>query len=382
MGGTYICAFTSAIGFKIMRNRSDRRTYARLDEINSAALHWRDELLEAAKQPDTAASVQLQNLRMKQIDEVMTTSLRQLREICRPDNDEAAEEDEWGAGYFTELDLIWKKISLNLWSPSADKPAAAIAIMQSCAAELDRMVYICMDMRLTPVMNGVLENVAIGQPLDIEFKWGKEFPLDPAMRKNLIFGVAQEGGVLNSAVVDAANGIVYRIPPKSEWWKGYVQPVILIVLFGLACAGLPYVKKWIPTWPIEVGTQQDILVGYIMWIVGAVMHVFIAALRQSRDATTPAFAAMNNWAIWINAKKSVILTSIAWIGIGYMIMVFLNLGLKLDWKAMLFAGYSADSFTELFIQRFESAASMANKALKGQLNPEANSPKGKGSAAS
>jgi hypothetical protein len=357
------------------RNPLDRWVFARIDEIHAAALRWRDELTAAAESLDTAQSVAAQLVRMPQIEATMTSVFAKLRELESPPSKLAEAdinqviEDEWLAGERTDLELIWQRIK-NDWPPDAKRPAQAIATMKQCANYLDEIVFHCMQMTMTPNINDLLENVEVWHELDVEFAFGPDLPTSPDMRKRLILELAQEREVLNSALVDPVRGVIYRLPPKEERWKRtFSAPILVLALFVLVAA-LPLLREFYPTWPLSA--EQHLVWNYALWIGGAFLHVLIQALRQMRAPDVPPFAVVDNWALWMNVKQRSICLGILWITLGFFLLI--SLSHNLDWKTMLFAGYSSDSLTDLFVQRFELVADTAKKSIVASITPKSETP--------
>jgi hypothetical protein len=353
----------------------DSWVFARFDEIHAAASRWRDELFAAAESLDTAQSVAAQLVRLPQIEATLTSVFAKLRTLqtslpLTPADEQKVTEDYWLAGGLTDLELIWQRI-VNEWPPDPTKPAQAIAKMKECANHLDEMAFICKGRTLTPNINDILKNVEVGYELNLEFVFGAEFPRNPDLRKRLILGLAQERGVLKSALVDLVRGVIYRLPDKGRW-RRYLPAPVLVLFFFAVLAALPYGQRLYSTWPFGPEQRYQLITNYMLWIAGAFAHVLIQTLRQSRAPTVPAFAVMDHWALWINIKQRSICVGILWISIGF---VFLScLSHDLDWKTMLFAGYSADSLTDLFVQRFELAADTAQKTLIASITPDSKSP--------
>jgi len=353
----------------------DRWVFARLDEIHSAALRWRDELSAAAKDSNIAQSVTTQNSRMPQVKTIIERAIHDIRtmRLSTPpanaaaravEEEEYVKEDEWIAGSATDIELIWEKIK-SAWRLDAAKPIEAIATMNTCAQYLDELVFICMQRRLAPQINDFLSNVETGHELDLGFVFGHDFPNDAEKRKRLILEVAQERGVLNSALVDASQGVVYRVAPDGQGWKSYLPTAVLLLAVLIILGLLPLVKYMYSDWPFDSGKRTLLIFGYLLWMVGTFLHGLIEALRQIRSSTVPAFAAIDNWPVWFQIKQKAIFMGTLWVSLGFLLLVFLWKDLNLsEWRTLLLAGYSSDSLTELFVQRFERAASKVKDKIE------------------
>ena len=351
------------------RTNLDRWVFARIDEIHAAALRWRDELVVAAEKPDTAEAVATQLVRMPQIKARLTAALEQLQKLRAAAplelKDDAAdnmqaEEDEWIAGSVIDLQLIWEKIT-NAWPPNPKKPAEAVAKMKQCADYLDEIVFICKQRTLTPDIRDMLQNVEVGCELDLEFVFGADLPKNPEKRKLLILELAQEREVLGSALVDSERGVIYRLPPEGKRWKSYWFPPLLVLAIAAIIAVLPLGHRFFDAWPFVPEQRNTLICNYVLWILGAFAHVLIQVLRQQRTPTMPAFAVSDNWLAWLTVKQRSIRAGILWISLGF---ILLSVAWhNPDWKTMLLAGYSSDSLTDLFVQRFETASDTVKKSV-------------------
>lgn len=304
---------------------------------------------------------------MPQISEVITKNLGEMRSLFQKDDEGSVKEHEWGATILTDLDLIWKQVG-NTWPPDRTKPEQGLRILSGCADLLDEMIYICTSTLLTPEINDVLSNLEVGQPLDVNFKFGDTFPRNAERQHRLLLEVAQERAVIANGIVDYDHGVIYRVDPPSKRWKSYFKPPVLLLALFVFIALLPWVGRFVDSWPLKPEMRMPLITGYAMWTIGAFLHVLIGALRQQRSPTAPAFAVMDNWLLWVHIKQRAILYGIIWISLGYILLIFLMR--NLDWKAALFAGYSADSLTELFVERFEGLSSVAVKAIVENAAPK------------
>jgi hypothetical protein len=351
------------------RTLQDRRIFAWLGEIQAAASRWQGELAEASKSApsDAVAAIDEQILRMPQIDAVIKGNLGNIRSSFQKDDEESVKEHEWGASILINLDLIWKDIG-NTWPPDRTKPEQGLRILSGCADPLDEMIYICTSTLLTPEINDVLSNLDVGQPLDVNFKFGDTFPRNAERQHRLLLEVAQERAVIANGIVDYDHGVIYRVDPPSKRWKSYFKPPVLLLALFVFIALLPWVGGFVDSWPLKPEMRMPLIAGYAMWTIGAFLHVLIGALRQQRSPTAPAFAVMDNWPLWVHIKERAILYGIVWITLGYIILIFLKQ--DLDFRVALLAGYSADSLTELFVERFEGLSSVAVKAITEQTAPK------------
>ena len=65
--------------------------------------------------------------------------------------------------------------------------------------------------------------------------------------------------------------------------------------------------------------------------------------------------------LWLHVHESQTRNAIFYVWLGYILLAF---GApKLDWSSAFFAGYSIDSVTELFLERFQSVVKTKTQAL-------------------
>ncbi len=111
---------------------------------------------------------------------------------------------------------------------------------------------------------------------------------------------------------------------------------------------------------------KRLYITYIFIFIGSGADVAIDALKVARAQTRPSFQALNDWILWLHVHFTSILSSLAWILLGY---ILLSLGMpSLEWKSAFFAGYSIDSVTALFLARFETTVKAKTRELTGESN--------------
>jgi hypothetical protein len=125
--------------------------------------------------------------------------------------DSDAEEYEWCADSVATMLLTWQEIKAA-WPPEKGTESAEPTLNRIVKA-LDRIVYECASLTFSPRVNDVLENLRVGQPLDLEFEFGSKLPKDPDLRKRVVMEQAQECGVINCGIVDVEHGQIYKTAP-------------------------------------------------------------------------------------------------------------------------------------------------------------------------
>ncbi len=215
-------------------------------------------------------------------------------------------------------------------------------------------------------MNDTLKNLRVGQPLDWDFAFGGELPRDVEMRKRLLLELAQEGGVLGSAVVDVEQGLIYKVAEsRAKQRHSAYKLVAFVVLCG---AIVPLVLSWIRTLtnqsPFAWADLPRLYMTYVMVYLGAGAHVAIDALKVAKAQTRPSFHAMNDWVLWLHVRYISILWGLAWVLLGFILLTIAMP--KLELLSAFFAGYSIDSITGLFLARFETTVKTKTQELLGE----------------
>ncbi|MGA2571469.1 MAG: hypothetical protein ABSF23_13200 [Terracidiphilus sp.] len=351
------------------RTDNDRWTFGHLRSIGSACQHLQERIEDALQdlRPMPAAQrsayiARILNMSLlNSVEPTIATELKAIDTLFSVD----VTEFEWAAAEVTSIRLRWEQI----------KASFALAVAASNAQEeafkdivnyLDNIVYYCISLTLSPWINDVLKNLRVGQPLDVEFEFGKQFPKNPTLRKELILEIAQESSVIEGGVVDLEHGVIYKASPTrmgqllSAW-----RILGFLILGGLLTCGLAFARKLIPDWPFAASDLHVLLVNYLLILLGSGAHLAVAALQTSRKQTRPSFQALNDWVLWIHVREAQIFKGIAFIWLGFLLLSFSIH--NLSWIAAFFGGYSIDSVTELFLGRFETTVAAKTKLLTKAL---------------
>ncbi len=347
------------------RSLNDQQLFGRLRNIRAACQHIQEQIafalqqsasLTASQRKDAIKAV-LSDAMIRRVGESIAEQFTVIEKIFADDPSEL----DWGADVVTTIELVWAQVkdSLTVAISAADNAEQHFKPVQS---DLDRIVFYCESLTISPRINDFLANLRVGQPLDIDFAFKDEFPQDAQLRKRLVDDLAQQGFVLRGGVVDADQGIIYRTAltrrgqRRSLWW------LILAVLAGFA---LPFVLAFggykLSGWPFKPEELNGLLSSYIFILLGTGAHYAIAALKAAKAQTRPSFLALHDWVLWVHVRQWPILVGLAYIWTGYLLLSFGIHGMS--WSSAFFAGYSIDSVTELFLGRFETTVSAETKLL-------------------
>lgn len=281
---------------------------------------------------------------------------------------EDASERDWCSDSIATIRLNWLQV-VDLWPTATvvdyDEQRLKLNHVGNC---LDQIIFQCASLTISPRVNDILANLRVGQPLDWDFAFGSELPIDRDLRTRLLQELAQEGAVLEAGVVDVEQGLIYKVA-KSRKVQALSAVVLAVVLVGCAIF-LPLGLSWIGTltdqWPLGPADLSRLYASYILILIGSGVHVLIDALKAARAQTKPSFQALNDWVLWIHVRLTSILWGLAWVNLGYVLIMF---GIpELQWQAAFFAGYSIDSVTTLFLGRFEATVKTKTQEITSQSN--------------
>jgi hypothetical protein len=347
------------------RTDNDRRMFGFLREIRAACQYLQDRIGETLTQAagmDAAARAayvagKLPRAVLDRVDQTVSPQLAAIQQLFTTD----AAEFEWCADDVTRISLIWADAK-DLW-PAADATFERMdQSLKDLSGKLDQIVFQCASLTFSPRVNDIMCNLRTGQPLDVEFEFGKEFPKDPELRKRLIQELAQESTVIECGVVDVDEGVIYKAAPTrrqqmaSTWRLAGMLLLGFLIPLALASAG-----RILDGWPLKITDLERLIVDYVLILVGSGAHLAVEALKSAKAQTRPSFQALNDWVLWVHVKSSQIRKGILYVWLGYILLAF---GVpKLDWSSAFFAGYSIDSVTELFLERFQALAKTKASAL-------------------
>jgi hypothetical protein len=347
------------------RTENDRWMFGHLRSISSACQNFQgciaSALQESASMPTAlrTASIAgvLNSALLDAIESRIASELKAIEKLFVID----VLEFEWASAEVTSIELNWTHAKASFASAAAatDNQEQKFKDIEN---DLDRIVYSCMSLTLSPGINDVMKNLRVGQPLDVEFEFGEEFPKSAELRKRLLLKIAQEAVVIDGGVVDAEQGVIYKASPSrsgqlaSSWRLTAVLLLGFLLPFALAFGG-----KVLPDWPFASKDLHSLLANFALILLGSGAHLAIAALNAGRAQSHPSFQALNDWVLWVHVREAQIFKGILSIWAGFALLSFGIHGLS--WSSAFFAGYSIDSVTEVFLGRFENTVVAKTRLL-------------------
>jgi hypothetical protein len=360
----------AALGVRAGRTENDRRMFGFLIEIRAACQYlqrFMADTLKRASAMDAASAAAyvsrtLSVAMLNRVDKTVTPQLEAIQQLFIAD----VKEFEWCADYVVLVTLAWSQVK-DLW-PAADTMSDETERrVKQIDEELDQIIFRCVSLSLSPRVNDVLENLRTGQPLDVEFKFGAEFPKDPELRKRLILELAQESAVLECGIVDVDQGVVYKSAATRREQTASVRHLVYFLLLGFVIPILLSLgSNVLAEWPLRFTDLERLLADYVLILVGSGAHLAVEALKTAKRRIRPRFQAVHDWVLWLHVRESEIRNGIIYIWVGYLLLAF---GLpKLEWSSAFFAGYSIDSVTELFLERFQAVVKTKTQVLAALPN--------------
>jgi hypothetical protein len=350
------------------RTQHDCLSFGLLREIRAAAQHLQkvfEETMDLASKLDASGRKALiaRKLGTEMLARINFPISRNLARFEALFSEDYVQFD-WGSDDIEVIRLNWQQV-LDSWPDATltyDEQRQLVNEAQGC---LDRIIYKCASLTVSPRMNDTLKNLRVGQPLDWDFAFGSELPRDLELRKRLLLELAQEGGVLGSAVVDVEQGVIYKVADSRG--KQRLSAYKLFAFVVLCGAIVPLILVWTRTLtnqlPFSWAELPRLYMTYVAVFLGAGAHFAIDALKASRAKTRPNFQALNDWILWLHVRYISILWGLGWVLLGYILLTVAMP--KLELLSAFFAGYSIDSITELFLARFETIVKTKTQELTG-----------------
>ncbi len=342
------------------RKPEDRHIFGSLRATRAAAQYLEDLL---AKPPSCnhpavpgtdplAASADLD-----EVDNIIGSNLAEIQQLLHRSDTEL----DWCSDSVATITLLWHRILRLCRHVSAD-PVERAANLAEVATGLDQIVYQCASLTLTPRVNDVMANLRVGQPLGLEFQFGDELPRSPQLRKRVLDELAQQAAAIEGGLVDIDHGIVYRAA-RSRAAQAFssVQLAVVLLLGALIPVVLAHAGRFVQHWRFSPTELQRLLADYVFILLGSGAHIAISLLKAVKNETRPNFKTIDDWLLWLHVREAQVLQGFASVWIGYLLLVFTIP--DLEWSTAFFAGYSIDSVTELFLERFETLAQTRQKSL-------------------
>ena len=262
------------------------------------------------------------------------------------------------------LEASWEEALTN-WPFGRDLEeyiAQSAQRLPKLVASLDSMIYDCGLITLPNRLTDHLALLPIGASLSFREGYADELPAEEDQKRFLRYLDLYPGFV--EGLVDVEHGCIYRAAPqgprrqKSLYWTVGIA-LIGFVLIALGC-GAGYFLA-LKGWRFTPARFQELMVGYLFLLLGALAHIVVNLLKQDRTSAAPT-RGLSDWLLRIHVKEASFMLSAGSLAVAPIAMAFFFD--SVEWSTAFFVGYSYDSFLDLFLQRFEGVVSAATKTIK------------------
>ena len=268
----------------------------------------------------------------------------------------------WG-DVVSRIQLAWENAAAD-WAQVGEEQVKDRARRLARIVEaLESIIYDCGLATIPARITSHLRLLPIGGALQFRDAYADELPTAELRHRFLRYLANYPGYVYGLIDVDGER--ILRASPKA-WRRGLTLPLTAALALGgfllvyLACY-LGDVAH-LPDWPFDGKRLGEHLTGYAYLLLGALAHVVINLLKQDRAASRSS-EALSDWILRIHVRETSYYISAVSLWLGSFAMAFLFKG-HIDWKTAFFVGYSYDSFIDLFLQRFETAAATSQAAIQ------------------
>jgi hypothetical protein len=252
------------------------------------------------------------------------------------------------------------------WPAVGQTPDDIIVAYRKMIDWLDQVIYLCESNAMSPRINDILENMRVGQTMNLESTIGDDFPLAPALRAKLVKEMSDQDGVMAKGYLDSATGLIYRVDWPRYRQRRSAYRLLFAILLGYGLAVLACLYPLDDGWPFKPAMWLPLTGRYALVFLGASLHFLLQALTLSRKNGLPIASPWGDWLPWLNAHEMTVLK-----GIVSLVVVFFGVSFVLKGDVALltalFAGYSCDSLVDQFLDRFDQIASAQAKRVSNAL---------------
>ncbi len=258
------------------------------------------------------------------------------------------------------------------WPAAGATVDVALDGFRKISDSLDRVVYLCESLTLTPRLASVLENARVGQALGVEMLLADELPRAPELRAKLFSELTDQNGVLELGYYDAPSMTVYRVAATRAAQRASVWRVLLAIVSVHAAVTLSCFLPKSVGLPLHPEDWRKVLGSCALLYLGVAAHGLIQGITVARRSPGALSHPWNDWVMWINAHETPLLMSVA---TPIVVLLFLNWVMPgLSYQTAFFAGYSIDSLIDVALDRFSQIATGRGAALLDALKPKPPTP--------
>ncbi len=284
--------------------------------------------------------------------------IRRMIELVQSD----AKVGQWGAGKVALIEDLWERVKAG-WPPTESAPDTASRRAQATVPNIHEVIYQIGIVTIPTSLKGHLRNQRVGKKLSFDAFFGDELPTEELRARMFAYLESQAGAF--AGLFGEKDRVIYAVSPKPRRVIGsYVAIVVAALLPFLffvinKFVGLEALLGKNPN-KNEVG---DLATYAVLVLVGAIVHVGVVAFRDTRGETSLTAA---DRMLWLHAREwPIALHFLALWGAMYATWWW---GGDIGRWSWFLLGYSADSFFDAILGRFDKAADTGVAALKKRLS--------------
>jgi len=242
----------------------------------------------------------------------------------------------------------WEKALLN-WPDTIpehplDKPKL-LFLLNEVEESLYTLSVKAQTLTFPDVVNQRLLNMRTGEKLDFYLEFADEV-YKPEFLPIAWQYLREHSHRINGFMTD--NGIIYRASPFAPHWLS------LVLVDGVVALG--FVLIWLAsTLQFSQLPIETLFRGYVAVMAGGLVHTFVDVWKQYRAEPDHATGILGDLFLWVHVKQVSIISGILTLWVGFIILVVI--GQINSVEVAFLAGYSIDSFIDVFLARFTDIAS-------------------------
>lgn len=218
------------------------------------------------------------------------------------------------------------------------------------------------------------ERIGVGAAFDFHKEVVRDLPVAEDRAE-----VLQRLAVLDpdriGGVVDAENGVIYRIGRRSRRWMTYLlilAPAIVAAAgFWLADANVPRPGRadFGGLWGPDAIGSGEIYVNFTLLLGGVLVHIAKKTWESRRLDISEVLLGgrpleIRSLALWIHVKYGLYALTV---GVAVLLFGFLTFGAERNPLVYFLAGYTIDSVAASVLKRYAGAVSVQSEAVKKEL---------------
>ena len=272
------------------------------------------------------------------------------------------------------LQNLWCQMEVNplLEAPEKATSDDILKHKDRLVAQIDQAIFYLGILTIPQQVNRWLNQSTPGYALPFHEIFADELP-SPEARTRLLKYMAHAPNLVRGGMIDVEGGLIYRY--ARDWGTRVGTMVYLLAIFALftgMVVGICFLAPNPPSgvtivWPTK-GDIDNLLVAWGAILVGVVIHAVIQLKKQS-DAGQSMLAMITSGGlpVLVSAYSGKILLKLTLAIIALFALTFTMGAPEVTITTAFLAGYSLDSFIDLFGTTTEASATAQREALASQL---------------